>query len=52
VKVLSTLDSHEPKMIICHTIKGKGVSFMEDVPEWHAKWVDDETEKIIKDELK
>ncbi|HAW50335.1 TPA: transketolase [bacterium] len=25
-----------PKMIICHTIKGKGVSFMENKPEWHG----------------
>lgn len=24
-----------PKIIIAHTIKGKGVSFMENVPKWH-----------------
>jgi transketolase len=26
-----------PTLIIAHTIKGKGVSFMENVPEWHGK---------------
>jgi transketolase len=26
-----------PTIIIAHTIKGKGVSFMENVPEWHGK---------------
>lgn len=27
----------EPVMIICHTIPGKGVDFMEWKPEWHGK---------------
>ncbi len=27
----------KPTMIIAHTIKGKGVSFMEGRPEWHAR---------------
>jgi len=27
----------EPTMVIAHTVKGKGVSFMENVPEWHGK---------------
>jgi transketolase len=26
----------QPKMLIAHTVKGKGVSFMEDVPAWHG----------------
>jgi transketolase len=26
-----------PTMIIAHTIKGKGVSYMENVVEWHGK---------------
>lgn len=26
-----------PQVIIAHTVKGKGVSFMEDLPEWHFK---------------
>jgi transketolase len=27
----------QPTFIVAHTIKGKGVSFMEDNPEWHGK---------------
>lgn len=27
----------KPKVIIAHTIKGKGVSFMENNPDWHGK---------------
>jgi len=27
----------KPTVIICHTIPGKGVSFMEGLPEWHGK---------------
>ena len=26
-----------PSFIVAHTIKGKGVSFMENDPEWHGK---------------
>ena len=28
----------KPQLIIANTIKGKGVSFMEDDPAWHACW--------------
>ena len=34
--------SDKPKMIICDTIKGKGVSFMEDEMKWHYFIVTDE----------
>ncbi|MDH3891595.1 MAG: transketolase [candidate division Zixibacteria bacterium] len=30
-------DSGKPVVVICNTIKGKGVSFMEDVAGWHGK---------------
>ena len=42
----------KPSMLIAKTIKGKGVSFMENRPEWHAKWLDDEKEKMAMEELK
>jgi transketolase len=32
----------EPVAIIAHTVKGKGVSFMENRPEWHSKVPSDE----------
>jgi transketolase len=39
-----------PKVIICDTIKGKGVSFMEDSLVFHYKYVDDEVyEKAMKE---
>jgi transketolase len=28
---------HNPTVIIAHTIPGKGVSYMENMPEWHGK---------------
>jgi transketolase len=39
VTVLDTLPFHpgRPSAIVAHTVKGKGVSFMEDDPEWHYK---------------
>ena len=32
----------KPKCIVCDTIKGKGVSYMEDVCVWHGKAPDEE----------
>jgi transketolase len=26
-----------PTFVVAHTVKGKGVSFMENDPEWHGK---------------
>lgn len=43
---------NRPTVIIAHTTKGKGVSFMEWSPEWHGKAPKKESlEKIIKEEL-
>lgn len=36
------IKSDKPKMIICDTVKGKGVSFMEDEMKWHYFIVTDE----------
>jgi len=38
-------------MIITNTIKGRGVSYMEGKPEWHAKWLDEEHEEQAFSEL-
>lgn len=39
--VIAALDTPacpgKPRCILCHTVKGKGVSFMEDVAGWHGK---------------
>ena len=41
-EILETLDRidnihHQPKIIIAHTVKGKGVSYMEDKACWHGR---------------
>ncbi|GAG25070.1 unnamed protein product, partial [marine sediment metagenome] len=40
-----------PRFIIANTVKGRGVSFMEGVPAWHARWLDNEDEKQAYKEL-
>ena len=45
---LKASDTPEPKMVIAHTVKGKGVSFMEDQAGWHGKAPnDEETERAL-----
>ncbi len=42
--------SEKPTMIIAHTVKGKGVSFMENKAGWHGKAPsDEELEKALKE---
>ena len=39
VNILENLpDNGKPNILIAHTIKGKGVSFMEDKIVWHYRW--------------
>jgi transketolase len=40
-----------PRIIFAQTVKGKGVSFMENSPAWHAKWLDDGFERQAREEL-
>ena len=47
----NTEDSKKPNMIIAKTIKGKGVSFMENNASWHGKAPNDEEYKIAIEEL-
>jgi transketolase len=44
-------DQNMPSAIIAETIKGKGVSFMEDRLEWHYKSLSDEQLEIALGEL-
>ncbi len=41
----------KPRLIISHTIKGKGVSFMEGIPIWHYRMPNEEELEIVKKEL-
>ncbi|MDY7579407.1 transketolase [Herbaspirillum sp. RTI4] len=44
--------SGKPRMLIAKTIKGKGVSFMEDVRGWHADVITPEQYACVMEELK
>jgi transketolase len=45
-------NASQPTLIIAHTIKGKGVSFMENVPKWHSNWLAGDLETQAFEELK
>lgn len=42
----------KPSMIVCHTVKGKGVSFMENKTIWHYKLPKGDDMKLACEELK
>lgn len=44
-------DSGRPRLVIAHTVKGKGVSIMEDAPNWHFKLPNKKEYKIFAEEL-
>lgn len=47
---LPSPESYIPTCIVAHTIKGKGVSFMENEAKWHAgKITDEQLEECIRD---
>jgi len=45
IQALQENNRGAPRAIIAHTIKGKGVSFMENDPKWHGR-------KVVLDEIK
>lgn len=49
---IAEMTKGKPTAIICKTIKGKGVSFMENQIDWHGKAQNDEEYKIAMQELK
>lgn len=48
---VATDRAKKPKLIIAMTIKGKGISFMENQPTWHACWPNPEQEAQALKEL-
>ncbi len=54
VSVLKNIpfEKGKPSCLVAHTIKGKGVSFMENEPRWHDKYPDDEEYQKALNELK
>ena len=51
VKVLKEKVAGQPKFIQAHTIKGKGISFMENNVGWHGKAPSDEEYNLAMKEL-
>ena len=50
-KALLTRQAKSPTLVIAHTIKGKGVSFMENVPIWHYRMPNEQELQILMKEL-
>jgi transketolase len=44
-------EENKPLLVIANTIKGKGVSFMENNPDWHFRMPNKRELKIVLDEL-
>ena len=49
--ILEPDKGEKPRLIIAHTIKGKGVSIMENNPNWHFKLPGRKELKVFKEEL-
>ena len=42
---------NKPSVIIAHTVKGKGISFMESIPLWHYRLPNEDETKIVCEEM-
>lgn len=51
IKGALTRMKSRPKVILAHTVKGKGISFMENDPVWHARMPNDQEQIQISKEL-
>ncbi len=51
LSILPTAEQQSPTAIICRTIPGKGVGFMENNYEWHGNKISEEDEKVALREL-
>lgn len=49
--ILESPSEGKPRLVIAHTIKGKGVSIMENNPNWHFKLPNRKELKVFKEEL-
>ena len=51
VDAVSSRKGSAPMMVVARTVKGKGVSYMEDVPLWHYRSPSPEEYQVALDEL-
>ncbi len=52
IDALINVSSNKPKVVIANTIKGKGLSFVENNKDWHARKINENEWKIAKKELR
>ena len=50
-RALTRRTAGQPHAVVAHTVKGKGISFMENVPIWHYRVPNDEEMEIALEEL-
>lgn len=50
-EALLTREEKKPTLVVANTIKGKGVSFMENVPIWHYRMPNEQELPILMEEL-
>lgn len=50
-RALTTRQKGKPVLVVAHTIKGKGVSFMENVPIWHYRMPNEQELPVLMEEL-
>lgn len=50
-EALLTRELNKPTLVVAHTVKGKGVSFMENVPIWHYRMPNEEELMVLMEEL-
>jgi transketolase len=50
-RALMAADSDQPTVVLARTIKGRGVSFMENRREWHGHPISDEQYRLAMQEL-
>ena len=36
-EAVTTREANKPMVVVCKTVKGRGVSYMENVPIWHYR---------------
>ena len=51
-RALLTVTKDKPRAVIAHTVKGKGISFMENVPIWHYRIPNEKEMEIALRDLK
>ena len=47
-----SLDHHQPSLVLAHSVKGKGISFMEHIPCWHSRMMSEEEMERARGEIR